>query len=66
MDDELDWDQRPDTDGAPSNTSFNEIYNEATVKALAAVRDAIDRGATAEDVRELCERGIEALGGTDA
>lgn len=62
IDDELDWDQRPDADGAPTNSSFNDIYNEATVKALGAVIEAIDRGTSTSDVRALCERGIEALG----
>lgn len=55
-----DWDQKPDDEEGGSRLGA-EIYNTGAVNALKTVLSALDQGASVEDIRAICEKGIAAL-----
>lgn len=59
---DADWDQLPDPDGRDAGEVGTEIYDSATIRALNAVIEYIDRmSPTAADVRMMCVGAIRAL-----
>ncbi len=57
---EYEYDQGPEPDPA---ASARALYDEAVKKALLAIIEAIDSGATVEEIRSFCAAGIGALEG---